>query len=85
MTRRPLSPGDERPPSLLKHIFQVDREDIGYIRFTLESYDGMAMVTTLDPQAAWIQVLISPGCEKTVLELLSSLKYNEGLRIQTLA
>jgi len=42
----------------------------------------MAMVTTLDPYAAWIEVSISPGCEETVLELLASLKYDEGLHIQ---
>ncbi len=80
MTFQPTT--DNHQSSLIRCVFRVDREKIGYIRFTLESYDGMAMVTTLDPYAAWIEVSISPGCEETVLELLASLKYDEGLHIQ---
>ena len=72
---------DNHLSSLIRRVFRVDREEIGYIRFTLESYDGMATVTTLDPHAALIEVFISPGCEETVLELLASLKYDEGLHI----
>ena len=60
----------------------MNREEIGYIRFTLESYDGMALVTTVDPHAASIEVYISPGCEETVSELLASLKHEEGLHIE---
>lgn len=66
----------------IRHIFQVDREEISYLRFTLESYDGMAVVTTVDPHTAFIEVSISPGGEETILELLDSLRYNEGLRIK---
>lgn len=75
---------DNHPSSLVRRVFRVDRKEIGYIRFTLESYDGMATVTTLDPHAASIEVFISPGCEQTVLELLASLKHDEGLHIQQL-
>ena len=65
-----------------KRVFHVDREEIGYLRFTIESYDGMAVVTTIDPYAALIEVSISPGCEETIFELLASLKHEEGLRIE---
>jgi hypothetical protein len=60
----------------------VNRDEIGYIRFTLESYDGMALVTTLDPHVASIEVFISPGCEETVSDLVASLQHEEGLYIQ---
>lgn len=63
-------------------IFRVDRKEISYLRFTLESYDGMAVVTTLDPYTALIEVSIAPGCEEIVFELLNSLKNEEGLRIE---
>jgi len=70
--------------SLISQIFRVDRETIGYLRFTLESYDGMAMVTTRDPYAALIEVFMSPGCVETVLQLLEALRQEEGLHIETL-
>jgi len=63
-------------------VFHVDRREISYLRFTLESYDGMAAVTTLDPYTALIEVSIAPGCEEIVFELLDSLKNQEGLRIE---
>ncbi len=63
-------------------IFHVDRKEISYLRFTLESYDGMAVVTTLDPYTALIKVSIAPGCEEILSELLDSLKNQEGLRIE---
>ena len=67
-----------------RQVFRVDREEIGYLRFTLESYDGMAVVATRDPFAALIEISIPPGCEETVLELLASLAEEEGLHIKKL-
>ena len=72
----------DHPLSTQPWVFQVDRREISYLRFTLESYDGMAAVTTLDPYAALIKVSIAPGCEEIVFELLDSLKNQEGLRIE---
>ena len=54
------------------------------MRFTLESYDGMALVSTLDPRLALIEVSIAPGCEQSVLELMDALKNDEGLMIEEL-
>lgn len=65
-----------------RQAFRVDRGEIGYLRFTLESYDGMAVVTTRDPSAAVIEISMSPGCEETVLALLTSLIEEEGLNIE---
>lgn len=66
---------------LTRKVFRVDRRDIAYFRFTLESYAGMAMVTTLDPGPALVAVLIAPGCEDTVLEVVEALRQEEGLAI----
>ena len=72
----------DHPSSIHPWVFRVDRKEISYLRFTLESYDGMAAVTTLDPYTALIKVSIAPGCEEIVSELLDSLKNQEGLRIE---
>ena len=73
--------GDQQS-STQPQVFHVDRKEISYLRFTLESYDGMAAVTTLDPYSALIKVSIAPGCEEIIFELLDSLKNEEGLRIE---
>ena len=63
----------------IKRIFEVDRREINYLRVTIESYDGMGIVKTIDPHAALIEVLISPGCEHLFSELANSLVQNEGI------
>lgn len=68
--------------TLVRKVFLVDPGDIGYLRFTLESYDGMAIMGTLDADGALIQISISPECMDTVLELLEALRQEEGLRIE---
>ena len=65
-----------------KRVFRVDRRDINYLRSTIESYDGMAVVKTLDPHKAFIEIQISPGCEEFVLELMTSLSGEEGIMIE---
>ncbi len=69
------------PLECTKRLFRVDREEIHYFRFLLESYDGMALVSTKDPNAALIEVRIAPGCEAMVLELMDALRNNENLSI----
>ncbi len=65
----------------IKHIFRVDRREINYLKITIESYNGMAVVKTVDPYEALIELQISPGCETLVFELLNSLVENESIKI----
>lgn len=64
-----------------KHIFRVDRREINYLRVTVESYDGMAVVRTIDPRRALIEILVSPGCEDFIFDLLDSLVHHEGVKL----
>ena len=65
-----------------KHILKVERRDINYLRVTIESYDGMGVVSTVDPQAALIEVQVAPGCEDTFSELVDFLAKHEGIAIK---
>ena len=65
----------------IKRSFITERSKIGYIRFTIESYDGIALVSTIDSHKAMIELKISPGCEEMVQELLTSLRRDEGIKI----
>lgn len=65
-----------------RYVFRVDRRDIAYLRSTVESYDGTAVVRTLDSSVALIEMLASPGCEKTLEELVEHLVRVESLRLE---
>ncbi len=65
----------------VKHIFRVDRREINYLRVIIESYDGMAVVRTIDPQEALIEIQMSHGCERLIFELLDSLVQDEDIRL----
>ena len=62
-----------------RHIFRVNRRDINYLRVTIESYDGMGVVRTIDPQEALIEVQVAPGCEVFFYELVNSLVKHESI------
>jgi hypothetical protein len=63
----------------IRILVRVRPEDIAYLRSTIESYDGAAVVSTLDPGRAVIELRVSPGCEGLVLEILEALRMSEGL------
>ena len=68
----------------IKRVFRVNRGDISYLRWTIESYDGMALVRTINPHEAFIEIMISPGCEDQVLDLLDSLR-EEGISCEVMS
>jgi tRNA-2-methylthio-N6-dimethylallyladenosine synthase len=51
------------------------------LRGVIESYDGMAVVRTVDPQVAVIELMVAPGCQGTVSELLNDLGEREALAL----
>ena len=68
----------------IKKIYRVDRREINYLRVIIESYDGMAVVKTIDPYEALIELQISPGCEGLISELLDYLRRNEAINLTPL-
>jgi hypothetical protein len=64
-----------------RKVFQVDRESVGYIKFIFEAYDGLAILTTIDPLVAIVEVKISPGSENDVEEILEDLNRYLPIRI----
>ena len=66
----------------IKRSFQVERREISYLRWIIESYDGMAVLRTIDPHKAVIELQISPGCQDLIFELLESLRKNEQINME---
>jgi len=54
-------------------FFRIRREDIAYFKFIIESYEGMAVVRTKDPNEAIVELMIAPGWERDVDAVLEGL------------
>ena len=58
----------------ISKFYLIDRKRVGFIKFILEAYDGIAVVETIDPIAAKIELHIAPGCESDVENVLRELR-----------
>jgi len=65
----------------IRKSYMVDKSKISYIRWIIESYDGMAIVSTIDPVKAIIEIKIAPGCVSIVNELVNSLRVDEKIKL----
>jgi hypothetical protein len=62
--------------------FRVKRKDIAFLKFIVEAYEGVAVLSTEDPSEGRISARVAPGREPEWKEILKSL---EGrVRIQPL-
>ncbi len=66
----------------IKKYIRVDRREIHFIKFIFEAYDGIATLTTIDPDLGIVLLSISPGCENDVEMVLEDLQ-NDILIEQT--
>jgi hypothetical protein len=58
----------------IQKTFRVDRREIAFLRFILEAYDGIAVLTTIDPVLGIVSLRIPLGCMEEVETILDSLK-----------
>lgn len=60
---------------------RVKREDIAYVSHTIEGYEGMGIVTTLDAAQGLIRITVSPFFLDEVKNILAGLKMEVGLEL----
>lgn len=53
--------------------YRVDRREISFMKFILEAYDNMAVVSTVDRKRGVVQIRIAPGCEMLVDDIVTGL------------
>lgn len=53
--------------------YRVERCRISFVKFILEAYDNVAVMSTLDPKAAVVRITIAPGCESLVDRIMTAL------------
>ncbi len=54
--------------------FKVNREDIAYLKFVLESYEGLGVLRTVDPRSGIVEVMVPPGLEEDMEMVLEGLR-----------
>ncbi len=59
--------------------FRLHRKDIAYLKFIIESYEGMAVVRTKDPHEAVVELMVAPGWEEDLEEVLEGLRKEIGI------
>lgn len=47
----------------IRRYFRVDRRKIHFLKFILEGYDGLALLSTIDPGMGTVLLYIPPGRE----------------------
>jgi hypothetical protein len=72
----PLVVGADVEPLFLR----VPREEIAYVKFIFESYEGVAVTRTLDRHAALLAVLVAPDFLPTARTIVAALAQEAGCR-----
>lgn len=68
---------------MIRKWFKINKGDITIVQFILEGYEGLATVSTIDPQTAILQVLVIPEFIEDVDGILDHLK--DQFKIQEMA
>lgn len=58
---------------MINRYFRVNRRDMAYLKFILEAYEGMNVMSTVDNHAGIIRIAIMPGFEDDIDALLADL------------
>ena len=61
--------------------YRIDRREICFFQFLFEAYEGLATVTTIDPELGLVRVSVPPGAENDVALIIEDLSAN-GILIE---
>ena len=59
---------------VIERYYRIQRRDVSYIKFILEGYEGLALVTTVDRYDSIIKVLIAPDFVDEAAGIITALK-----------
>jgi hypothetical protein len=60
-------------PDVVPILLRVSRRDIAYVKFVIESYEGVAVTRTVDPAAGLVVVLVAPDFLAVAERILAAL------------
>ena len=59
---------------MIEIYLRIDRADIAYLKFVIESYEAFGLIRTLDSKKATVVVLVVPDFVEPMRALLDSLR-----------
>jgi hypothetical protein len=62
------------PMECQKQYYRVDRRQIAFVKFVLESYEGVGMMSTADRRSGLVLIRIAPGCEEVIGGIIADLQ-----------
>ena len=74
-----LSAQNSPDAAFLKKYFAMPKSEIAYLRFVLESYDGLAFVRTLDNVMALVEIAYPPSRQEDAEHLMQALQKETGM------
>ncbi len=68
------------PEQCIQRTFLIDPYQIHYLRFIIEAYEGVGVVSTIDPSLGLVSISIAPGCEADIFQILEAERENLKLK-----
>ncbi|MFW6147403.1 MAG: DUF4911 domain-containing protein [Thermodesulfobacteriota bacterium] len=65
-----------------KLILSIAKREICYLQWIVESYDGMAVMRTINPQNGTVEISIAPGCTEETMSLINFLQGEKSIHIK---
>ncbi|MBF0102401.1 MAG: DUF4911 domain-containing protein [Desulfobacterales bacterium] len=50
----------------VRRYYKIPKSEISYLKFIIEAYEGIAVLTTVCPTSGKIVLYIAPGCEDEI-------------------
>ncbi len=54
-------------------LFRIERSQIGFVKFIIEAYEGVAVVSTLNASEGLVRLSVAPGCRRIVEDIMADL------------
>ncbi|WP_035276561.1 DUF4911 domain-containing protein [Desulforegula conservatrix] len=65
----------------IPYYYRVDRREIAFLRFIVEAYEGIAVLSTVDQRNGIVVLHVPPGCEEAVSGLIGDL--SSSMRLES--
>lgn len=69
-----------KPKDSSTRLILMTPSEIHFLRFIVEAYEGIGVVTTIDPRLGLVQLSIAPGCERDMDAILKAEESRLGVR-----
>jgi hypothetical protein len=75
---------DKTPPmDTISLLLQIPPQEIAFLSFILESYEGVAIVRTVDPHQGLVELMVSPDYQEEIKEILKDLAQEFPIKERT--